>query len=123
MAQRWPLGIRMLPMTDSEVDTHVLLEDGGRLHFQEWWTRHRAKLTPRAFENPGIADAVPAPGVAEAIAGADVVLIATVEPRRVDRSDSGVPGIRDAVRQTSAKVVGVSPIIGGRVVRAWPTCA
>ncbi len=42
-------------MTDSEVDTHVLLEDGGRLHFQEWWTRHRAKLTPRAFENPGIA--------------------------------------------------------------------
>lgn len=117
MAERWPLGIRMLPMTDSEVDTHVLLEDGGRMHFQEWWTRHRAKLTPRAFENPGIADAVPAPGIAEAIAGADVVLIAPSNPVVSIGPILAVPGIQDAVRETSAKVVGVSPIIGGRVVR------
>ncbi len=117
MAERWPLGIRMLPMTDSEVDTHVLLEDGGRLHFQEWWTRHRAKLTPLAFENPGIADAAPAPGVTDAIASADVVLIAPSNPVVSIGPILAVPGIRDAVRETSAKVVGVSPIIGGRVVR------
>ncbi|WP_295830809.1 2-phospho-L-lactate transferase [uncultured Microbacterium sp.] len=117
MAQRWPLGIRMLPMTDSEVDTHVLLDDGERMHFQEWWTRQRAKLTPRAFENPGITDAVPAPGVAEAIAGADVVLIAPSNPVVSIGPILAVPGIQDAVRRTSARVVGVSPIIGGRVVR------
>jgi len=117
MAERWPLGIRLLPMTDSEVDTHVLLEDGRRLHFQEWWTRHRAQLTPRAFENPGIGDATPAPGVTEAIAEADVVLLAPSNPVVSIGPILAVPGVRAALRATSARVVGVSPIIGGRVVR------
>ncbi|MDQ1075325.1 MULTISPECIES: 2-phospho-L-lactate transferase [Microbacterium] len=117
MAERWPLGIRLLPMTDSEVDTHVLLEDGRRLHFQEWWTRHRAQLPPRAFENPGISDATPAPGVAEAIAQADAVLLAPSNPVVSIGPILAVPGIRDALRATSARVVGVSPIISGRVVR------
>ncbi len=117
MAQRWPLGIRLLPMTDREVDTHVLLQDGGRLHFQEWWTRHRAKIAPSAFENPGIADAVPAPGVTDAIAAADVVLLAPSNPVVSIGPILAVPGIRAAVRATTARVVGVSPIIGGRVVR------
>ncbi len=117
MARRWPLGIRLLPMTDSEVDTHVLLEDGRRLHFQEWWTRHRAQLAPRAFENPGIADAEPAPGVTDAIAAADVVLLAPSNPVVSIGPILAVPGVREAVRETSARVVGVSPIIGGRVVR------
>ncbi|MCC4909348.1 2-phospho-L-lactate transferase [Microbacterium sp. cx-59] len=117
LARRWPLGVRMLPMTDTEVDTHVLLEDGGRLHFQEWWTRHRATLAPAAFENPGIENAVPAPGVVEAIAGADIVLVAPSNPVVSIGPILAVPGIRDALRATRARVVGVSPIIGGRVVR------
>ncbi len=117
MAERWPLGARLLPMTDSEVDTHVLLEDGRRLHFQEWWTRHRATLAPVAFENPGLDAAAPAPGVAQAIAEADVVLLAPSNPVVSIGPILGVRGIRDALRDTGAKVVGVSPIIGGRVVR------
>jgi LPPG:FO 2-phospho-L-lactate transferase len=117
LSQRWPLGVRMLPMTDAEVDTHVVLEDGGRLHFQEWWTRHRASLAPAAFENPGIADAAPAPGVVEAIAEADVVLVAPSNPVVSIGPILAVPGVREALRATSARVVGVSPIIGGRVVR------
>ncbi|PTT18889.1 2-phospho-L-lactate transferase [Microbacterium sp. HMWF026] len=117
MGERWGLGIHLLPMTDSEVDTHVLLEDGRRMHFQEWWTRHRAQLTPRAFENPGITDAVPAPGVQEAIASADVVLLAPSNPVVSIGPILAVPGVREALRATAARVVGVSPIIGGRVVR------
>lgn len=117
MAERWPLGARLLPMTDSEVDTHVLLEDGRRLHFQEWWTRHRATLAPVAFENPGLDAAAPAPGVAQAIAEADVVLLAPSNPVVSIGPILGVRGIRDALKDTGAKVVGVSPIIGGRVVR------
>jgi len=117
LSRRWDLGVRMLPMTDSEVDTHVLLADGGRMHFQEWWTRHRATLAPAAFENPGIADAVPAPGVVEAIAGADVVLLAPSNPVVSIGPILAVPGVREALRATDARVVGVSPIIGGKVVR------
>jgi len=117
MQRRWPLGARLLPMTDSEVDTHVVLRDGSRLHFQEWWTRHRAALEPAAFENPGIDDAVPAPGVIDAIARADVVLLAPSNPVVSIGPILAVPGIRDALRTTQARVVGVSGIIGGRVVR------
>lgn len=117
LSRRWPLGVRMLPMTDAEVDTRVLLANGGRLHFQEWWTRHRAALAPAAFENPGIEDAAPAPGVLEAIAAADVVLLAPSNPVVSIGPILAVPGIRDALRATTARVVGVSPIIGGRVVR------
>lgn len=117
MSHRWPLGARLLPMTDSEVDTVVVLEDGSRLHFQEWWTRHRAALAPARFENPGIEDADPAPGAAEAIAAADVVLIAPSNPVVSIGPILGVPGLREVVRTTAAPVVGVSPIIGGRVVR------
>lgn len=117
MSRRWPLGARLLPMTDAEVDTVVVLEDDSRLHFQEWWTRHRAALAPRRFENPGVEAAQPAPGVAEAITSADVVLIAPSNPVVSIGPILAVAGIRDAVTAASAPVVGVSPIIGGAVVR------
>ena len=117
MSHRWSLGARLLPMTDAEVDTIVVLHDGTRLHFQEWWTRHRATLEPERFENPGIAAAVPAPGVVEAIAAADVVLVAPSNPVVSIGPILAVPGVREALGSTSAPVVGVSPIIGGRVVR------
>ena len=120
MSRRWPLGARLLPMTDAEVDTIVRVRDGDgirSLHFQEWWTRHRATLEPVGFVNPGIESAAPAPGVVEAIADADVVLFAPSNPVVSIGPILSVPGVRDALRATSAPVVGVSPIIGGRVVR------
>jgi len=117
MSRRWDLGARLLPMTDAEVDTLVRLEDDRRLHFQEWWTRHRAALVPTGFDNPGIDAAVPAPGVAEAIAEADVVLLAPSNPVVSIGPILAVPGVREALAAASAPIVGVSPIIGGRVVR------
>ncbi|WP_314504213.1 2-phospho-L-lactate transferase [uncultured Microbacterium sp.] len=117
MSARWPLGARLLPMTDAEVDTRVVLEDGRVMHFQEWWTRHRAALRPARFENPGIDAVVPAPGVLEALAAADLVLIAPSNPVVSIGPILAVPGIHDAVRSARGRVVGVSPIIGGRVVR------
>ena len=117
LSRRWPLGVRMLPMTDAEVDTHIVLTDGSRMHFQEWWTRHRATLAPSAFVNPGIEAARPASGVLEAIAEADIVLLAPSNPVVSIGPILAVPGIREALRGTSARVVGVSPVIGGKVVR------
>ncbi|WP_194410263.1 2-phospho-L-lactate transferase [Microbacterium cremeum] len=117
MSRRWPLGARLLPMTDTEVDTVVVLHDGTRLHFQEWWTRHRAALAPTRFENPGISEAAPAPGVVEAIAQAEAVLLAPSNPVVSIGPILDVTGVREALRATAAPVVGVSPIIGGRVVR------
>jgi LPPG:FO 2-phospho-L-lactate transferase len=71
------------------------------MHFQEWPTRHRASLPATAFVQTGIADAQPAPGVLDAIAGADVILVAPSNP----------------VVAACAPVVGLSPIIAGAAVR------
>ena len=113
---RWDLGVRLVPATDQEVETHVLVE-GGELHFQEWWTRHRASLPALGFVHRGVETATPAPGVLEAIAEADVVLVAPSNPVVSIGTILGIPGIRAALAATSARVVGVSPIIAGSVVR------
>lgn len=120
LRRRWQLGARLIPMTDSEVDTIVTVEqpDGmHRMHFQEWWVRHRAGLAPSGFENPGIERARPAAGVVQKIREADVVVLAPSNPVVSLGPILAVPGIREALHATSAAVIGISPIIGGRVVR------
>ncbi|MGH3690182.1 MAG: 2-phospho-L-lactate transferase [Microbacterium sp.] len=116
LASRWPLGIRLLPMTDAEVDTHVTT-DQGRMHFQEWWTRHRAALPAHGFDWPGIAQSAPAPGVRDALAAADLILFAPSNPVVSLGPILTIPGIAEAIRAASGAVIGVSPIIAGSPVR------
>ena len=116
ISARWDLGVTLIPASDDEVETHVLVE-GGSMHFQEWWTRHRASITALGFEQRGVDAAAPAPGVLDAISGADVVLLAPSNPVVSIAPVLGIPGIREAVISASAPVVGVSPIISGAVVR------
>jgi LPPG:FO 2-phospho-L-lactate transferase len=109
-------------MSDQRVETHVVVTDpdSGRpaaIHFQEWWIRHRAQLAAREFVQVGVAAARPAPGVVEAFAGADAVLLAPSNPVVSVGTVLGVPGMREALLATPGKVVGVSPIVGGGPVR------
>ncbi len=123
LCERWGLPdqrVRLLPMSDDPVETHVVVEDheGRRaVHFQEWWVRMRAAVPAQQFVAVGIDRAKPAPGVLEAIRGADVVLLPPSNPVVSIGIILGVPGIRDALRGTRAPVVGVCPIVGGRPVR------
>jgi LPPG:FO 2-phospho-L-lactate transferase len=122
LAARWDVGARLLPATGDEAETIVHLAqptDDGRteLHFQEWWVRYRAALAAESFEVRGAADARPSAGVLEAIAGADVVLLAPSNPVVSIGPILAIPGIREALRVTPASIVGVSPIIAGSVVR------
>jgi len=117
IAGRWPLGVALIPATDDEVETHVRVEGGDELHFQEWWTKHRAALPALAFVQHGVEASLPAPGVLDAIAGADLVLVAPSNPVVSIGTILGIPGIRAALAEASAPVVGVSPIIDGSVVR------
>jgi len=112
--------VRLLPMTDQRCETHVVVDmDGGRkaLHFQEWWIQHRAALRAHAFVQVGLDEAEPAPGVLEAITGADAVLIAPSNPVVSIGTIVGLAEIRAAVSSGPAPVVGVSPIVGGAPVR------
>jgi LPPG:FO 2-phospho-L-lactate transferase len=87
------------------------------IHFQEWWVRHRAALPARRFVFVGAEAAKPAAGVLDALASADVVLIAPSNPVVSVAPVLAVPGLREAVTGGRAAVVGVSPIIGGAPVR------
>jgi LPPG:FO 2-phospho-L-lactate transferase len=123
LCDRWRPGVRLLPMTDERVETHVVVDDpesGGQrkaLHFQEWWVRYRAELPAHSIVPVGAEESAPAPGVLEAIAEADAVLLAPSNPVVSVGSVLSVPGVRAALRKTEAGVVGVSPIIGGKALR------
>ncbi|MFA9445116.1 2-phospho-L-lactate transferase [Egicoccus sp. AB-alg6-2] len=108
---------RLLPVTDDPVETRIHTSDGRDLHFQEYWVRERARPQVAEIAFAGAADAEPAPGVVEAILDADVVLVAPSNPVVSIDPILRVPGLRAAVHQSPAPVVGVSPIVGGRVVR------
>ena len=117
LAQRWNLGVTLLPMTDDEVETHVVLDDGREIHFEEWWVRHRAATPARAFVQTNLATAAPAPGVLDALRDADVVVIPPSNPVVSVGTILAIPGVREALTSTSAPVVGVSPVVGGAPVR------
>jgi LPPG:FO 2-phospho-L-lactate transferase len=126
LSERWEPGVTLLPMTDDRVETHVTLDadgggDGGAdgagrtVHFQEWWVRMHAAVPAAAITFTGAEAAVPAPGVLDAIAAADCVLLPPSNPVVSVGAILAVPGIAGAVRAKT--VVGVSPIIGGAPVR------
>ncbi|RCK70746.1 2-phospho-L-lactate transferase [Desertihabitans brevis] len=125
LTQRW-LGadspVTLLPMSDDRVETHVVIADddapGGRraVHFQEFWVRMHAEPPVLEVVQVGIEEARPAPGVLEALAGADLVLVAPSNPVVSIGPVLATPGVRDAVRATPAPVVGFSGILSGRPV-------
>ena len=124
LAARWGLPeqrIRLLPMADAPLETHVVVDDGEggerAIHFQEWWVGRQASVPARRFVVAGLDRAVAAPGVLDAIRQADVVLLPPSNPVVSIGIVLGVPGVRDALRGTDAPVVGVSPLISGRPVR------
>jgi LPPG:FO 2-phospho-L-lactate transferase len=120
LCQRWPTGVRLLPMSDDRIETHVQLDGTAgplTVHFQEWWLRLHAEVPARAFAFVGADVAQPAPGVLAAINDADVVLLPPSNPVVSIGAILSVPGIREAVRTTAAPVVGLSPIVGDAPVR------
>ena len=118
LCARWQPGAALLPMTDDQVETYVRVELDGReraIHFQEWWVKHRAALPAKAIVAVGAERSTPAPGVLEAIAAADVVVLPPSNPVVSIGTVLQVPGIAEALREKT--VVGVSPVIGGAPVR------
>jgi LPPG:FO 2-phospho-L-lactate transferase len=125
LCERWRPGVRLLPMSDERVQTHVVLRAGAEspdigspgdtIHFQEWWVRLGARVPAQGFVFSGVDSAHPAPGVIEALESADAVLFAPSNPVVSIGPIMAVPGIAGALRAST--VVGVSPIIGGAPVR------
>ncbi len=122
LCRRWQPGVTLLPMTDDRVETHIAITDpespSGRrvVHFQEYWVRLHAEVPAEAVLVVGQEDSSPAPGVIDAITDADLVVVPPSNPVVSVGTIVGVPRIREALVATRARVVGVSPIIGGHHV-------
>jgi LPPG:FO 2-phospho-L-lactate transferase len=87
------------------------------VHFQEYWVRLHAEPVAHSIVSVGAEDARPGPGVLEAIAAADLVVLPPSNPVVSIGTILSVPGIRAALESTPAPVVGVSPIVAGSPVR------
>ena len=122
LCSRWNPGARLLPASDDRSETHVVITDpdtGQRraIHFQEWWVRYRAQVQTHSFAFVGSEKARAGSDVLDAIAGADIVFLAPSNPVVSIGAILAIPGIRGALRSTSAPVIGYSPIIGGKPLR------
>ena len=132
IAHRLGTDARVLPMSDDPVRTRVLTPDGW-LGFQEYFVRERAqpKVIDVAYE--GAEAARPAPGVLDALAGAELIVVCPSNPITSVGPILAVPGVVEALAAASAPIVAVSPIVGAAAVsgpagdlmhaRGWPVSA
>jgi LPPG:FO 2-phospho-L-lactate transferase len=119
----WGLELRVLPVTDDELRTWVTVADDGdgdgvdgedlEISFQEYFVGRQHSVPVRAVRFDGSESARPAPGVLDAIAEAERVVIAPSNPIVSIGPVLAVPGVRDAVVARRDDVVAVSPIVAG----------
>jgi LPPG:FO 2-phospho-L-lactate transferase len=115
IASKLGIKARILPMSDARVETRVLTP-AGDLNFEEYFVQRWYQDPVESVRFAGAADATPAPGVIEAIRSADLVLLAPSNPITSIGPILAVPGIREAVRESRARTVAVSPIVGAAAV-------
>ena len=121
LAARFGVTAHLLPMSDDPVATHVeVSDDAGAaldLHFQEYWVRRGGRDEVKAVRFDGVERARSAPGVVEAIEGADAVLLCPSNPIVSIDPILAVPRIGEAVAARRGRAAGVSPIVGGSPLR------
>jgi len=111
IAERLGVKSRILPMSDSRVETRIDTP-AGELSFEEYFVQRWYEDPVKSVRFAGAAQAVPAPGVIDAIVSADAVLIAPSNPITSIGPILAVPGIREALSRARGKVAAVSPIVG-----------
>ena len=116
LAQEFGVAVRLLPATDDPLRTW-LDTPAGTFPFQQWFVArgHRDEVDAVRFE--GAEAARPAPGLLEAISGADLILVAPSNPYVSVGPILAVRELRDGLAQRRVPCVAVSPLIGGRAVK------
>ena len=116
LVRAWNLDCTVLPMSNEPVRTKIHGPDG-EIPFQDYMVKLRTEVEVKRVEFAGASAARPGPGVLEALASADVVVIAPSNPIVSIGPILAVPGLRDALASTKAHRVAISPIIAGQVVK------
>ena len=117
VCQSMDIAARILPMSDQLVPTTVHTVEHGPLSFQRYFVERRAEPAVTGFTFEGIEAAQPAPGLLDALAAADRIIICPSNPFISIDPVLGVPGVRDALANASAPVIAVSPIVAGDAIK------
>ena len=115
LGERMGVQARLMPMCDEEVATRITTPGGVR-SFQEYLVRDGAAEPIERIELVGIERARPAPGLLEAIAAAERIVICPSSPVVSIGTILAVPGVRPALAARRERTVAVSPIVGRRPV-------
>lgn len=115
-ARHWGIGLTILPMSDDPVATW-LETDAGLLPFQRYFVQQRCEPRVSAIRFEGAEQAKPAPGVVEALAAADMILLAPSNPWLSIDPLLAVPGLYHALKDRRAPLIAVSPLVGGKAVK------
>ncbi len=116
LCQALGLRAKILPMTDDEFET-IVVTDKGKMHFQEYLVKRGAQDKVINVEFKGVKDAQPAPGVLDSILSSDAIIVAPSNPIVSIGTILSVGGIRDALKETKARVIAISPIVGGAPIK------
>jgi LPPG:FO 2-phospho-L-lactate transferase len=111
------VAVRILPMSEDPCPTIVELSGGRRIHFEEYLVRDGAPSDVEAVDLSAARAARPAPGVLEALRGADTLLVCPSNPVVSIGPILAVPGVREAIHASGAPAVAVTPIVGGRPIK------
>jgi LPPG:FO 2-phospho-L-lactate transferase len=117
IAKAWDIGVRLIPVTNDPLRTMVTVGGEGEIGFQEYFVERRHDVAVEAVRFKGADRCAPAPGVLDAIASSEVVVIAPSNPVVSIEPILAVPGVRRALEARRAKAVAVSPIVAGAALR------
>lgn len=117
VAAAWALGLRLLPVSDDPVRTRVTVAGEGEIGFQEYFVQRQHDVAVSAVRFEGAGSARPGPGVLDALASAERVVIAPSNPIVSIDPVLAVPGVRDAVVARRADTVAISPIVAGAALK------
>jgi LPPG:FO 2-phospho-L-lactate transferase len=124
IVRAWGLELAVLPVSDDRVETRVVLRDGdtetaagGEVNFQEYFVKRHHGVAVSSVRFVGAEVAHPAPGVLDALASADLVVIAPSNPIVSIGPVLAIPGVRDALASRRDRAVAISPIVGGAALK------
>jgi LPPG:FO 2-phospho-L-lactate transferase len=104
-------------MTDDRVETHVKIEDGSIIHFEEYFVKRRCEEVPVAFYYQGAESASPTEEAVEAIRTSDLIVITPSNPIASIEPILSIPGYREEITQAKCPILGVSPLVGGKALK------
>jgi LPPG:FO 2-phospho-L-lactate transferase len=117
IAGAWGVAVTILPVTDDRVETRMDVIGEGEIGFQEYFVGRGHSVPVQGVRFEGAAVARPAPGVLDALAAAERVVICPSNPIVSIGPVLAVPGVRPAVEAARDRVVAVSPIVAGAALK------